>query len=137
MSGGIARVLYDTDPLVSGSQQGSAGVTIRDGQKDFYSCGVRAGLAIQNTKTATFGHVMAVTEDLVVADISFANGDSYEIYCTATYGSSMGRWLEDKRYGHKTDNRANLTDGLFPEDIDVDENQRHVFGPGQPWETKV
>lgn len=137
MSGGVARTLRDSDPLASGSQLGSTGMTITNGKQDFHSCGVRAGLAIRNTTTGTSGHVVSVTEDAVVADISFATGDGYEIYCTTEYNSILGRWLEDKRFGRKTENRANLIDGLFQEDVDLDEHQQHIFAPGQPERTRV
>lgn len=127
MSGGIAVTHYDNEPLASGTQKNAAGgTTILNGRQDFYSCGVRIGLAIRNTTTGTSGHVVSVDEDKVVADISFALLDAYEIYCTDTYNASIDRHLEDKRFGHKTTNRANLQDGLFPEDIDDDEHQRRI-----------
>jgi len=135
MSGGVARLLRDTDPLIAGTQPGS-GYTIT-APKDFKSTGAVVGLAIKNITAGTSGHLTVVSETSITADISFALADEYEIYCTPTYNSVLGRWLEDRRFGHKTTNRAELTDGLFPDDIDVDENQRHVFGPGQPWETKI
>ena len=136
MSGGVARVLRDSDPLVTGIQTGS-GTSIVERGKDFKSTGASVGLAVRNITKGTAGHLTSVTEDQVTADISFDVNDIYEIYCTDTYNAVIGRWLQDRRFGHKTENRAELVDGLFPEDIDVDEHQRHVFGPGQPWQEKV
>ncbi len=137
MSGGIVVMQYDTDPLADGTQKNpTGGSTILNGQQDFYSCGVRVGLAVRNTTTNTSGHVTAVTEDYVICDITFAYLDEYEIYKTTTYNSTISRTLTDKRYGFKTTDRAEMVDGLFPDDIDVDEHEHHVFGPGQPWQEK-
>ena len=137
MSGGVAVVQYDTDPLIQGTQRGPSGTTIIESGKDFYSCGARSGLALKNVSRGTSGNIISVNENQIVSDITFYNGDLYSIYITDTYNSKISRIFTDRRFGRKTDNPANLVNGLFPDDIDVDENQRHVFGPGEPWETKA
>ena len=135
MSGGVVVAQYDTDPLVEGTQANPSGgaTIIPTSRQDFYSCGVREGLAVRNITGGTSGNVVSVTEDQVVCDITFALGDEYEIYKTSTYNSRISRILTDRRSGRKTTNRAELVNGVFPEDVDLDEHDRHVFGPGQPW----
>ena len=58
-------------------------------------------------------------------------GDEYEIYLTDTEDTLISSIWTDRRYGRKSERRS-LHNGLRPEDIDLDEYESHVFGPGQP-----
>jgi len=131
MAGGVAVIHRDTDYLATGTQKGS-GVTITDSGKDFLSCGVYAGLAVKNDTAVTSGHVVSVTEDTVITDISFANGATYRIFKTATYDSVISKHYTDRRYGDKVTKRNELINGIKPDERDWDEDQRNVFGPNQP-----
>jgi hypothetical protein len=132
MPGAQAVVWRDTYALATGTQKGS-GTTITDRGKDFKSCGVRAGLAVKNTTASTSGHVVSVTEDQIVTDIAFAAGATYEIYKTTTYDSKLATHYEDKRAGRKVVNPDQTENGVLIEDLDLDEHDKNVFGPGQPW----
>ncbi len=132
MPGANARVWRDDEYLATGTQKGS-GTTITDRGKDFRSCGVYPGLAVLNTTASTSGHVVSVTEDTVVTDIAFAAGATYEIYKTATYDGKIETHFEDKRAGHKVVEKAETDNGVLIEDVDLDENEKNVFGTGQPW----
>lgn len=137
MSGGIAVVQYDTDPLIYGVHKGQTGLTIIQANKDFLSCGAFAGLAVQNTTTLLFGHVVSASETSVLTDITFHNGDGYSIYHTGIYNSVISKYYTDRRFAHKVTEKDELIDGLFPEDRDINEGGEKVFGEGQPWETKI
>jgi hypothetical protein len=132
MSGGIARVSYDNDPLIYGTHAGVAGLSIIQGGKDFKSCGASAGLVVRNTTASTSGHIVSASEGAVLTDIAFATGDEYEIYMTTTYNSKKSVHYEERRFGHKVENPNELINGIFPEDRDVDEDGSNVFAPGQP-----
>jgi len=132
MSGGIAVTHRDTDYLATGTQKGS-GTTISDFGKDFKSCGVYAGLAVKNDTAVTSGHVVSVTENTVVTDISFNTGATYRIFKTTTYDSVISKHYTDRRYGDKVTFKQELIEGIKPKDRDYDEDRKHVFGPGQPW----
>ena len=162
MAGARAVTWRDTEYLATGTHKGGASTTITDWGKDFRSCGVRAGLALRNPTTTssvlltsdtglpilnesgdpiyvqtanviTYGHVVSVTEDTVVTDISFKNGDTYEIFKTTTYNSKLATHYEDKRAGHKVVDKDEVEQGILIEDLDLDEYTTKVFGPGQPW----
>lgn len=137
MSGGVAVVQYDNDYLINGTQKGPTGTTIIQSGKDFLSCGAIAGLAVKNITTGTLGHIISSTEFYVVTDITFSHNDSYEIYHTGDYNSVISTIFTDRRVGLKTVNTNELENGLFPDDRDVDENGSRVFGPGEPWETRI
>jgi len=131
MPGAQAETWRDTDYLATGTQKGS-GTTITDRGKDFRSCGIYPGLSVLNTTEDTDGHVVSVTEDTVVTDITFNNGDTYEIYKTATYNSKLTTFYIDRRAGRKVNDPNQTRAGILVEDEDLDEHNRHVFGPGQP-----
>jgi len=131
MPGAQAETWRDTGYLATGTQKGS-GTTITDRGKDFKSCGIRAGLAVKNTTAVTSGHVVSVTEDTVVTDIAFANGATYQIFKTATYNSKLATLYVDRRSAHKVTDPSQTEKGILVEDVDVDEYESHVFGPGQP-----
>jgi hypothetical protein len=132
MSGAIAEVQYDNDALISGTHKGPTGTTIIQSGKDFRSCGAIAGLAVRNTTDLTSGHIVSATEDSVVTDITFHLNDAYSIYHTGTYNDVISVTYTDRRYGRKVTDKNELIDGIFPEDSDVDNNDSHAWGPGQP-----
>jgi hypothetical protein len=97
------------------------------------------GLAIYNSTDGSNGLVTAVTEDTVSCTLSGGTdndwdyGDTYNIYKTAAYNTLISRTYTDKRFGYKVTNRNELDDdGVFPDDADLDEKDRRIFGPGQP-----
>jgi hypothetical protein len=137
MSGGLAQVWYDDEALIYGTHAGPTGLSIIETGMDFKSCGAYPGLAVRNTTDDTSGHVVSATEGVVLTDITFHNGDAYEIYKTTTYDSRLAVHYEDRRFGHKVTNPNELINGIFPEDRDVDEDGSKVFGPGEPWRTTV
>lgn len=129
----------DNDPLATGTHKGaSGGLTINDPGADFLSCGITVGLAVKNDSDGSSGLTTAVTEDTVTTTLTggtantWTNGDTYEIYRTATYNSIISRIWTDIRHGRKATDKSQLVDGLFPEDRDLDEEDENVFGPGQP-----
>jgi hypothetical protein len=135
---GIAQILRDTDPLIDGTHYGATGVVIRQINKDFRSCGARPGLAVRNITDLTSGHIVSATEEAVTTDITFHNGDKYEIYHTATYNSVLSKHYEDRRYGHKVTSQDELNErGLFPDDTDINEDGELMFADDQPWQTRV
>jgi len=132
MPGAVAETYRDTDYLATGTHKGSTGVTINDAGKDFKSCGVYPGLAVKNITDSTSGHVVSVTEDAVVTDITFHNTDTYEIYMTTTYDSKKATVWIDRRAGHKVTHPREVKNGILVDDVDLDENDINVWGPSQP-----
>ena len=131
--------LLDDEPLSEGTHGGATGLTFFKQGADFKSCGVKAGLYVENTTDGSSGLVTAVTEETVTTTLSggalntWTSGDEFEIYKTATKDSRLSSIFVDKRFGHKASSRSELTgDNLFPEDVDLDEHNENVFGPGQP-----
>lgn len=130
----------DTTPLCTGTHKRTSGTLVLcNPGADFKSCGVTIGVAIYNSTDGSHGLVTAVTEDTATCTLSggtantWTVGDTYNIYKTAAYNTLISRTYTDKRHGHKVTNRADLDDGLFPEDIDIDEDgDHHVWGAGQP-----
>ncbi len=51
----------------------------------------------------------------------WTNGDEYSIYATATKSSKISQIYTDKRFGRKVTEKKQLTGGLLPDDIDLDE----------------
>jgi len=135
----MAEIKYDTDPLVSGTYIGANGsLSIFKSDADFKSCGVLVGLAIRNITDGSEGVITAVTETDIIATLtggihnSFYNLDEYEIYMTPVYNSLVSIIYTDRRYGHKVVNPSELENGIKSNELDLDENTRNVFGPGQP-----
>ncbi len=129
---------HTRDFLVAGTQKGT-GTTITDPGKDFKSCGVYPGLAVKNITDSTSGHVVSstpyvcsVTENTVVTDITFHVTDVYEIYKTTTFNSKLTTFYVDRRAGRKVNLPSETIDGILVDDQDLDEDNRNVFGPGQP-----
>jgi hypothetical protein len=135
------EVHKDTDPLATGTQKCRTWLlsTLSDPGKDFKSCGVVAGLAVRNTTDGSAGVAASVTDDYMTVTLTggslnvWTSGDTYEIYKTGTYNSKISSIYVDNRYGRKVSSPSELTEsGYFPEDVDLDENNEKVFGPGQP-----
>ncbi len=89
------------------------------------------------------GLVTAVTETTVSASgiTSWQNGDTYNVYKTATKDSVISKIGIDKSRGWKYTDKRDLTSfGWRPEDVDLDKdsdgnsvpNRETPFGPGQP-----
>ena len=140
MSGGVVEIRRDVDPLVSGTYRGPNGsLVVRSVGADFRSCGVLLGSAVRNITDGSIGVVTEVNEDSFVCTLSggihdsFYTGDVYAVYMTATYDSIKSKHYVDRRYGHKVTDQRQLVDGIKPDEIDVDEYERNVFSPGQPF----
>lgn len=129
---GTTRTEHTRDFLATGTQKGS-GTTITDRGKDFKSCGVFASLAVANITGSTSGLVVSATEDEVVTNITFNSGDTYEIYKTTATGTKLTTFYVDRRSGRKVTDPSQTEDGILTEDVDLDEHEKNVWGPGQPW----
>jgi hypothetical protein len=138
MAGGVASTLRDTDPMFQGTHKGGTGLTLIDAA-DFWSCGASPGLAVYNVTDGSNGLIVSASESAVVTTLAggtlntWSAGDVYRIYKTGAYDSVISTHYEDRRYGHKVVNPSELVDGIKPDEIDVDEHERNVFGPGEPW----
>ena len=143
MGGGVPVTHIDDadSPLMTGTHKGSDDASVlSDPGADFKSCGVDpdVGQLVLNDTDGSSGVVTAVTEDTVTCtltggtDNDWDNGDTYIILKGATEDAIISTHWTDKRFGGKVTNPEQLEDGLFPEDIDLDEEGEEVFGPGQP-----
>jgi hypothetical protein len=129
----------DNTPLATGTHKGDKSTVLSDPGADFKSCGVAVGSYIENDTTGAGGAISALTEDTVTAnlsggtDASWANGDTYNIYRTATKDSEISRIYTDRRFGRKVLKRTELNGrGHFHDDEDWDADRDRVFGPSQP-----
>lgn len=131
----------DDDPLATGTQKCRTwrASTISDPGSHFKSCGITDGLYVENETDGSHGVTANVTEDSMTVVLTggtnntWANGDTYNIYRTATKGSEISRIYTDRRFGRKVLNRGQLNQrGHFHDDEDLDADSDHVFGPGQP-----
>ena len=131
----------DDDYLATGTHSGaSGGLILRNKGADFKSCGVTVGIAIYNDTDGSNGLTTAVTEDEVTCTLSggsnntWTNGDTYEIYKTATKDSTISHIYTDRSAGRKVVKGDILTRaGYFPDEADLDEADDHIFGPDQPY----
>ncbi|MCK4240817.1 MAG: hypothetical protein KAX30_04280 [Candidatus Atribacteria bacterium] len=129
----------DTDEcLMTGTHKGADGASVlSDLGADFKSCGVHPDLdlLIKNTTDGSEGTITASTEDTVTTTLAggsndtWANGDTYVILKTDTEDSIISTHYTDKRFGRKVTNPDQLDDGIFPEDVDLDDEE---FSPGFP-----
>lgn len=140
MRGGVAEVHRDTEPLFTGTHKGaSGGLVLSDGGQRFVSLGVIVGLAIKNDTDGSSGLVTAVTDDTVTCTLSggtantWTSGDTYKIYKTAAYNTKISTIYTDKIYGQKVTHPQELHKGYLADDVDLDEDRKNVFGPGQPF----
>jgi hypothetical protein len=134
----ITEVHRDDSAQCTGTHAGATSATLFKPGADFKSCGVTVGVAIYNDTDGSNGLVTAVTEDTVSCTLAGGTGnvwdygDTYSIYLTSTYNSVISRITVDKRAGHKVTDPNQLTMGVLPEDLDLDEKNEKVFGRGQP-----
>lgn len=130
----------DIYPLFQGTHKGSSGsLTLRDPGACFLSAGATVGNAIYNDTDSSNGLITAITEDEVTCTLSggtnntWTYGDTYKIYATTAYNTKISSWQTDRRAGHKVTRKEELTEeGYLPEDVDMDQDDDNVFGPGQP-----
>jgi len=137
--GGVAEVHYDTDPLATGTHGGASGtLTLQDNGQDFRVAGVSVGLAIENETDGSSGLVTVVTERTVTCTLAggtantWTNGDTYNIYKTASKGTKISTIYTDRIFGQKVTRQDELYKGHLADDVDLDIDNRNVFGPGQP-----
>jgi len=130
----------DDEYLATGTHKGAdGGKVLRNKGADFKSCGITIGVAIQNDTDSSAGLVTAVTEDTVTCTLSggtnntWTNGDTYYIFKTAAEDTFISAVYTDRRFGRKVTKDDTLTEkGFFPDDVDLDETDDHVWGPNQP-----
>lgn len=125
MSGGVQFVHSDDEPLFTGTHDGTDGAAIlQDLGALFKSLGVTVGVYVENASRSTYGNVTAVADDTVtVSGVEWYSGDTYNIYKTATKGSTISTMMVDRSRGWQADPKE-LINGWFPED--VDEDLRHL-----------
>lgn len=140
MKGGTAEIHRDTEPLFTGTHKGaSGGLVLRDGGQRFASLGVIVGLAIKNDTDGSSGLVTAVTDDTVTCTLAggthntWSTGDTYNIYKTAAYNTKISTIYTDQIYGQKVTHPKELHKGYLVDDVDLDEERKNVFVPGQPY----
>ena len=134
MGGGTTEIHNDDDALATGTHEGvDSATTLRVKGADFKSCGVIEDLYIENETQSTASLVATVTEDEITTDddISWNNGDTYNIYKTGTKGSFISSVWIDLSRGWKTD-PDEMRLGWRYDDIDLDRDGERIFGPGQP-----
>ena len=129
----------DDQPLFEGTHKGAtSATTLNDPGADFKSCGATVGAVVHNDTDESYGLITAVTEDTLTLTLAggtlneWTSGDEYSVYVTAEKGSLISKIYTDKRYGRKVTDKNQLTKGLFPDDVDLDEYEDNVFGPHQP-----
>lgn len=135
----VADRHLDSEALYEGVHDGSTGLVLRKMHGDFLSCGVTVGLAVYNDTDGSNGLTTIITENEVTCTLAggslntWTKGDEFSIYKTATKDSLISTTYCDKRRGKKVTRRIELTKNqLFPEDVDLDEDGRDIFGPGFP-----
>jgi hypothetical protein len=128
-----SEILYDNLPIYAGKAE-ATGAVLRKQGADFRSCGVLPGVVCYNVTAGTHGLITAVDENSVTATgVTWTAGDTFSIYATAAKDAVLGQIYTDLRFGRKAEKKVDLTEtGYFPEDVDLDETERDVFGPGQP-----
>lgn len=140
MSGGVAEIHRDNDHIATGTHKGAtSGTVLSDPGMDFRSCGIIDGVLVKNITDGSQALSVTVTENSITTATltggslnTWTAGDTYKVYATATYNSIISTVWTDKRHGRKATSPDQLVDGIFPEDVDLDEEDRHVFGPSQP-----
>jgi hypothetical protein len=130
----------DNQPLFEGTQKCRTwlATTLNDPGADFKSCGAQIGAVVHNDTDKSSGLITALTENTLTVSLTggslnvWTNGDEYSVYATATKGSKISQIYTDRRYGRKVTDKKDLDRGLFPADVDLDEYEDNIFGPGQP-----
>jgi len=141
MPGAARESHIDDDPFAKGTHKFPGGSSfLNDPGADFKSCGVGADMLVKNTTDGSSGTISAssdVTENTVTVTLTGGTGnvwdneDEYEIYLTGTEDSEISHIYTDRRFGQKV-TKDILTKGFLPGDMDLDEEDQDVFGPGQP-----
>jgi hypothetical protein len=134
------EIHLDSSPLATGTAK-ATGAVLADPGADFKSCGIVAGLYIENETDGSHGAVSEVTENTVTGTLSggtvngWIAGDTYNIYKTATKNAEISRIYTDRRFGTKVFRRGELNEhgNRHKDGEDLDANDENVFGPGQPW----
>lgn len=109
---------------------------------DFLSCGVQTDVLIKNTTDGSEGTISSVSEDEIECTLAGGTdndwdvGDEYEIYLTDTEDSVISSIYTDRSRGWRSD-KEQLDEGWRPEDVDLDRDNKHIFGPGQPEKPRV
>jgi len=146
MPGAVRESHIDDDYLMTGTHKGSDNASVLfDRGADFRSNGCIEGLLVKNTTDGSSGTIAAgvlnATEDTLTVTLTggtgndWDNGDTYEIYKTGTEDSDISHIYTDRRFGSKV-TYDNLIKGYLPDDLDVDHENIHMFGPGQPEKTR-
>lgn len=119
-------------PISTGThKRGSGATSLINPGADFKSCGIAVRMPIYNTTQSTNGLITAVTEDSVTDDTNTWDiDDEYEIYVT-TKNAFISSQVVDKRFGRRTDPKE-MIDNIHQEDMDLDEDDEDIFGPGSP-----
>lgn len=133
------EIHLDSSPLATGTAK-ATGADLVDRGADFKSCGITAGVYIENETDGSYGLVASVTEDTVTATLTggtvngWITGDTYNIYKTAEKDAEISRIYTDRRFGTKVFRRSELNDhgNRIKDGEDLDANDENVFGPGQP-----
>lgn len=132
------EVHRDNSPFAFGThKRGDSSSVLIDPGANFKSCGVQTGVLAKNTTDGSEGEISTVSEDQIECTLSGGTdndwdvGDEYEIYITDTYNSVISSIYTDRSRGWKSD-KEKLDQGWRPEDVDLDRDNKHVFGPGQP-----
>uniref|UniRef100_A0A6M3II32 Uncharacterized protein n=1 Tax=viral metagenome TaxID=1070528 RepID=A0A6M3II32_9ZZZZ len=142
MPGAVRETHIDDEYLMTGTHKGPDNSSVLfDPEADFRSNGCIEGLLVKNTTDGSTGNIPAgvtnITETTLTVTLAGGTGnvwdigDTYEIYKTGTEDSEISHIYTDRRFGQKVI-RDNLIHGILPEDRDIDEEDRNVFGPGQP-----
>ena len=136
MSGGVATIHRDSSPLFTGTHAGADGASVLLSHGAMFATfGAKSSIGnyVYNATKEIGGALTASTDDTVTATgVTWDNGDTYEIYKTATKDSVISRDWTDVSAGFRADPRQ-LIDGWLPEDRDLDDAGKYkVFGEGQP-----
>ena len=124
---GVIDTHIDDDPLFTGTHDGSdSSFDLSDLGALFKSLGATVGVYCENETQSSGGLITAVTDDTVtVAGTTWDNGDTYNIYKTATKDSVISTTGVDVSRGWKAD-RGELVSGWRSEDVDLDDHRQLV-----------
>jgi len=152
--GGVAEIHYDTDPLATGTHKAggnhtgalydpgayfrTAGIPKANVNYDEIPGGTDEFLMVENVTQGWYSYVWISPQDgngerqISTALFDWTVGDTYKIYKTKTKGSKISTIYTDRIYGQKVTRPEQLHKGHPSDDVDLDIDNRNVFGPGQP-----
>ena len=155
LRGAVVEIHKDDEPLFRGTHKGaSRNMCLRDPGAKFLSLGVPKSpinydeipggndeyLLIKNITQGYDTYVWISPQDgndgddqCTTAFFDWNIGDVYEIYKTKVYNSTISSIYTDRIYGNKVNHPEELHKGYLVDDVDLDEDRKHVFGPGQPF----